>query len=252
MRFGLRKRMIGTYSPGSTVNAYDDLGWYFGNLCQTFQLPAGRSHYYDDTKNLAGLPNNSVGGFHASKRARYSGNQASLALGVFGNTASWCTATAPDPATLPDPLACGGIKQARTFSGVTYAADDPSDPDVGIKIRAHSGTITEEPPACIDWVQNLDSQPSAAAPAPGGMSCLRSILGSRHLCPNPTSLTGGPGGSAPWSIAQALTRGDAATPEHGAVPQQSGGSALSGGREVRLVEPLKARMGGRRLDPFAQ
>jgi len=40
--------------------------------------------------------------------------------------------------------------------------------------------------------------------------------------------------------------------EHGAIPRQSGGPALSGGREVRLVEPLKARMGGRRLDPFAQ
>jgi hypothetical protein len=225
-RFGLRTRSIGNYSSGASVNAWDDLGWYYGNLASVIRGPGGRSCYYDDTKNLAGQPNNSVGGFHANKRSRFAGNNCRIDLG-WTSGANWCTATSPDPATLPDPCATGMIKPARTFNGITYAADNPSHPDVGVKIRAHSGSITLNTESCVNlpggWVQNLSSQPAAAAPS----SWLAELLAEHPwiggICPNPTSLTGGPGGSAPWSVAQGLTRGDAATPNTGPFRASPGG-----------------------------
>jgi hypothetical protein len=224
MRFGLRKRMVGCYLPSAPITAWDDLGWYFGNKAATVRAPAGRSHYYDDTKNLASAAHNSVGGFHACKRARFAGNEFSgMILGAFGNTANWCTATAPDPATLPDPLAAGGIKEERSLDGITYAADNPADPDVGIKVRAHSGSISEEAAACIDWAQNIDSQPGSAAPAAWLSELLAEHPWIGDICPDPTSLTGGAGSTAPWTVAQALTRGDAATPNTGPFRSSPGG-----------------------------
>jgi hypothetical protein len=225
-RFGLRTRSVGNYGPSKTVNAYDDLGWYYGNNFTTIIAPGGRSCYYDDTKNLAGEPNNSVGGFHANKRSRFAGSATGISLGSTFN-ANWCTGTSPDPETLPDPCACGMIKPARSFGGVNYAADNPNDPDVGVKIRAHSGTITQNTDSCVNlpggWVQNLDSQPGASAPGSWLTELLAAYPWIEDLCPNPTSLTGGPGGSAPWSIAQALTRGDAATPNTGPFRNSPGG-----------------------------
>ena len=57
--------------PSAPITTWDDLGWYFGNKAATVRAPAGPSHYYDDTKNLA----SSVTGFHACKRARFAGNE---------------------------------------------------------------------------------------------------------------------------------------------------------------------------------
>jgi hypothetical protein len=225
-RFGLRARWIGNYGPSKSVNAWDDLGWYYGNSSSIIRGPAGRSCYYDDTKNLAGLPNNSVGGFHANKRSRFAGNSCTIDLG-WTSGVNWCTATSPDPATLPDPVACGMIKPARSFNGINYAADNPADPDVGVKIRAHSGSITLNTESCVNlpggWVQNLDSQPGASAPSSWLTELLTEHPWIADICPNPTSLTGGPGGSAPWSIAQGLTRGDAANPNTGPFRASPGG-----------------------------
>jgi hypothetical protein len=224
MRFGLRKRMVGCYLPSAPITTWDDLGWYFGNKAAVVRAPAGRSHYYDDTKNLASATHNSVGGFHACKRARFAGNEfSSIILGAFGNAAAWCTSENPDPTTLPDPLAAGGIKGARSLDGITYAADNPADPDVGIKIRAHSGTITEEAAACIDWAQNINSLPGSAAPASWLSELLAEHPWIEDICPDPTSLTGGSGSTAPWAVAQALTRGDASNPNTGPFRDTAGG-----------------------------
>jgi hypothetical protein len=229
-RFGLRNRYVGNYMAGINFHAWDDLAWYYGNIVGELRCPIGRSQYFDDTKNLAGSPNNSVGGFHANKRTRISGNNGTIALGWIPDGTTWCTNTSPDPATLPDPLACGGIKELRTFSGITYAADDPSHPDVGVKIRAHTGTITNSGSgsggacgASFPWVQNLSNLPSNAAPGNWQSELFDEYPWIQDICPNPTSLTGGPGGSAPWSVAQALTRGNAANPNTGPSRNSPGG-----------------------------
>jgi hypothetical protein len=215
-RFGLRTRAIGNYAPGANARFWDDLGWIYGNSYNEIQCPGGRSCYYDDTKNLASAPENSVGGFHAHKRSRISGNTGLIELGFLYTTADWCTGTpGTAPETLPDPCACGMIKPARSFEGVNYAADNPNDPDVGVKIRAHSGSISPNTTPCVNlpggWVQNLSSQPSNAAPDTWRDELFAQYPWIEEICPNPTSQTGGPGNSAPWSVAQGLNRGDHAT-----------------------------------------
>jgi hypothetical protein len=210
-RFGLRTRSVGNYGPNAS--------WYFGNDFSELQAGAGRSAYYDDTRNRW----QSVGGFHATKRTRIAGNSSRIVLG-FTAGAKWCTSASD--ATLPDAQPAGGIKPARSFEGVNYAADLPDDPDVGIKIRAHSGSITELTDlTCIDGgqVQNLSSSPSTAAPDAWLTELLAEYPLIERICPNPTSLTGGPGGSAPWSVAQGLTRGDAGAPNTGPFRNSPGG-----------------------------
>jgi hypothetical protein len=226
-RFGLRARVIGNYGPTATCRMWDALGWAYGNNYSRIEGPAGRSHYYDDTKNLAGQPNNSVGGFHAHARSRISGNTATIELGMFGNSNNWCFSSGSDPATLPDPLATGQQEEQRAFDGVTYAAD-PNDETVGVKIRDHSGTVllSANPPvgcAISSWVQNLDNLPNTAAPSAWLTDLVSEYPWISDICPDPTSLTGGPGGTAPWSIAQALTRGDAANPGTGPFRNSPGG-----------------------------
>lgn len=231
MRFGLRKRFVGNYAPGMSVNMFDDLGWYYGNICGELRAMAGRSAYYDDTKNLATAENNSVGGFHMTKRTRIAGNTSSILLPwpENGPNNNWCTRTDPDPATLPDPQPCGVSKPARSFNGVTYAADNPSDPDKGIKIRNHSGTITQSTVTCANipgdgrWQTNIDSQTGVAAPAHWKTELFTQHPWIEALCPNPTSSTGAPAGAHPSSVAQALTRGDAATPHTGPFRDSPGG-----------------------------
>ena len=138
-------------------------------------------------------------------------------------------AQAPDPATLPDPLACGGIKGLRTFNGITYAADDPAIPTSASKSERTPGRYQlgigywQGRAARFDWVQNLSSQPSTAAPGNWQTELFDEYPWIEDICPNPTSLTGGPGGSAPWSVAQALTRGDAANPNTGPFRNSPGG-----------------------------
>ena len=159
---------------------------------------------------------------HACKRTRLAGNQFSnLILGEFGESQNWCNDAGGTDPGLPDPLGAGAVKGARSFGGVNYDGDNPNDPDKGIKIRAHSGTITIRPNTCpgTAWVQNLDSAPGSPAPAEWLTQLQAQYPWITGICPNPTSLTGGPGGSAPWSVAQALTRGDAAV--SGTPPNES-------------------------------
>jgi hypothetical protein len=226
-RFGLRARHIGNYAPTAILRMWDDRGWFYGNIYATMQGPAGRSAYYDDVKNLAGQPNNSVGGFHAHKRSRLAGNDASLSLGDTFDS-NWCFGTQPDPATLPDPIAAGCSLPRREFKGVVYAADPVDDPDRGIRIRAQTGPITlaAAPPAgcaITSWVDNLDAVPGDAAPAAWLADLLAEYPWVAGICPNPTSVTGGPNGSAPWSIAEGLTRGDAKDPNTGPHRDSPGG-----------------------------
>ena len=201
------------------LRAWDDLGWYYGNSFGELQCPIGRSQYFDDTKNLAGSPNNSVGGFHACKRCRIAGNTGNIALGYIPTSGpnDWCVNENPDPPTLPDPLACGAVKGARSFNGINYAADSASHPDVGIKIRAHAtaGTITNSGTgtggACgagYAWVQNLSNLRNNAAPTNWKTELFTEYPWLEAICPDPTSLTGAPGGASPWSIGQVdLPRG---------------------------------------------
>lgn len=217
-RFGIKARYIGNYAPKATMRMFDDLGWYYGNSFGTMQAPGGRSAYYDDVKNLW----DSVGGYHAANRARYSGNKAnSFVLGAYFNSA-WCTTNAHP--TLPDPLGAGQTKPAKSYNGVTYAGNDPNDPDLGLKIRAHDGPITEETATCIDWAQNVDSQPNAVAPSSWLTELSNQYPWISDYVPNPTSLTGGMNGAAPWSVAQSLTRGDATNPSVG--PNRAGKAGL--------------------------
>ena len=148
---------MGEYGPGSTCRVFDLLCWVYGNMFSTIQASGGRSAYYDDTKNLS----ESVVGVHATNRARFSGNSATT-LHVGWHEENWCTAQ-PHP-TAPDPQPAGGIKPFRSFGGINYPADDPDDPDVGIKIRRHSGAIIQDAITCIDWVANLDQQAASAPP----------------------------------------------------------------------------------------
>ena len=219
-RFGIRGRYIGNYAPSSTLRLWDDQHWAYGNDQGNIQGPAGRSGYQDDFKNLPA----SVGGFHAFKRARLAGNNSPIDLGsTFG--ANWCTGGGHE--TLPDPMGAGMIKPERTFDSITYAADDPDDPDTGITIRANTGAVTTNTDACVNlpggYVQNLDSQTGSAAPASWLTDLFAEYPWIENICPNPTSLTGGPGGSAPWSIAQALTPGDDASPSTGPLRDSPGG-----------------------------
>jgi hypothetical protein len=222
-RFGLRARAIGNYAPGCTCRMWDDRGWYFGNLYANMESPAGKSAYYDDTTNLV----NSVSGRHAQTRARISGNNSAIQLGVtFAQP--YCTSETTHPDTLPDPRPAGDSKPERTYAGVTYAAHPPNDPDRGIKIRSHTGAITTEPAppascAISSWVANIDAAPSATAPASWVTDLRSEYPWVTDICPDPTSLTGGPGGSAPWSVAQGLVRGDLANPSVGPNRNSPGG-----------------------------
>lgn len=227
-RFGLRTRSVGNYITGSgvAVRAYDDLGWYYGNSVTKIECTAGKSAYYDDTKNQPF----SVGGFHATTRCRLAGNSANIELGTLGTSGNFCsgqTVQGVDDGTLPDPQPAGGIKPARTSGGVTYAAEPVNALLNGIKIRASTGTVTTLPPgsggACggsFAWADNVDSAIGTVAPSAWRTELFTEYPWIEAICPNPTSLTGGPGasgsppsgGAAPWSIAQELQRGDVATP----------------------------------------
>jgi hypothetical protein len=222
-RFGLYTRAIGNYAPGCTCRMWDDRGWYFGNFYGNMEAPAGKSAYYSDTTNLI----QSVSGRHATTRCRISGNSAGIQLGVTFNQ-PYCTSDSTHPDTLPDPRPAGDSKPERTYAGVTYAAHPPNDPDRGIKIRSHTGAITTEPAppascAISSWVANIDAAPSATAPASWVTDLRSEYPWVTDICPDPTSLTGGPGGSAPWSVAQGLVRGDLANPSVGPNRNSPGG-----------------------------
>jgi hypothetical protein len=70
---------------------------------------------------------------------------------------------------------------------------------------------------------HMDIQTGTAAPGSWLSELLALYPWIAQIIPNPTSLTGGPGGSAPWSVAQALTRGDAANPNTGPFRDSPGG-----------------------------
>lgn len=212
-RFGLRARYIGNYAPEFRIFYYDDSSWFFGNRLNGLVVSAGKSAGYDANGNdIWG-----VGGFHAVTRSRMSGNSCSITLG--NNSSGWLTNTTPTGYNLPDPQPAGVAKPSRTSDGVFYAAFPVGD---GLSIRNHSGSITQVPNGSggFVWAVNLNSQPGAAAPAAWNTDLPQWV---RDVCPDPTSLTGGPGGAAPWSIAQVLTRGDAATPNTGPFRNSPGG-----------------------------
>lgn len=217
MRFGLRKRFVGNYAPNANLRQWDDLAWIYGNRLSWIQLPMGRSAYYDETKNLE----DSVTGFHACTRLRMAGNNSGLTtLGISIN-ADWCTAGGH--ATLPDPIPAGVAKPERTFNSIVYAAMPAGD---GLSVRAHTGTIetsTDLVGQCITQAVNVDSSPGSAAPLSWRTELFAAYPWLQSVIPDPTSLTGGPSGSAPWSIAQALTRGDAANPNTGPFRDSPGG-----------------------------
>lgn len=223
-RTGLRSRYVGNYAPNARLNAYDDLGWYYGNYFGGtngwMRFPAGNYAYYDETKALGADGSVPGGLFKAALRTRIAGNQAMrTTLGYdFGN--SWCTQSSHE--IFPDVQPAGVAKPQRVYQGVTYSALPAGD---GITIRAHSGTIDIDTglPCLASQAVNVSSQPGSAASATWLSELLTEYPWIEGICPNPTSLTGGPGGSAPWSIAQGLTRGDAATPNTGPFRNSPGG-----------------------------
>ena len=226
-RFGVRNRYVGNYMPGSECNFWDDLNWWYGNFGGELRVWGGKSAAYDNTHNNV----DALGGFHATKRCRIAGNQATL-LRLGTNSPGWLTNT-HSILQLPDPRPAGAVKPQRVITGGdfpgTYVADDPDHPDTGVKVRAHSGTIQEEPPTSggsftnFDWFVNGDVQAGAAAPTAWRTDLFAQYPWLEAIVPNPTSLTGGPGGSAPWSVAQGLTRGDAANPSTGPYRNSVGG-----------------------------
>jgi hypothetical protein len=166
------------------------------------------------------------------KRGRIAGNNSPILLG-WGADQNMCTAhrdSEQGVVTPASPQPTGVVKPSATLDGITYAADSASHPDTGVKVRAHTGLISEMPTTCIDWTQNLDpsnmvglTSIATAAPSAWRTELFNEYPWIEALCPDPTSLTGGPGGTHPSSIAQALTRGDAATPNTGPFRDSPGG-----------------------------
>jgi hypothetical protein len=217
-RNGLRVLWVGNYGPSSPIRFKDGLGRCYGNDVATIECWGGDSAYSSDTTHLWEEGANN----QATNRARIAGNNANVSHGVTGGVSNtWCTQVT---AIRPDPMPCGMQKPARSYAGVSYPAH-PSDGNVGIKIRAHTGNVTKATSSnnCIDWSVNLDSQPSTAAPTSWRDELFVDYPWIKDLCPNPTSLTGGLGGAAPWSLAQNLTRGDAANANTGPFRNSPGG-----------------------------
>jgi hypothetical protein len=145
-----------------------------------------------------------------------------LNLGIDLSNNTFCTRTdGPLPDAQPAGGAVGG-KPARSWMGVNYAALPVGD---GISIYAHTGTIaTPQTMSCLNpQARNVTNQAGSAAPGSWLSDLLAEYPWIEDICSNPTSLTGGPGGSAPWSIAQSLTRGDAAMPNTGPLRNSPGG-----------------------------
>jgi hypothetical protein len=234
-RFGMRNRMIGCYSPGSAMNVWDDRHWLFGNVLGHVRCPVGISAYYDTTKNLitvgpnfpGGAPGANQGGFPATTRLRMAGNQCSLV--TLGMDLSNNTFSTRQDGPLPDPQPAGVAKPERVLEDppgtfTTYAAFPADD---GLSIRAHTGPVEIGTGMTHAQVQpqavNVSNQPASAAPAVWLTDLVSEYSWITDICPDPTSLTGGPGGTAPWSIAQTLTRGDAANPDTGPFRNSPGG-----------------------------
>jgi hypothetical protein len=216
-RFGMRNRMVGCYIPGASTNVWDDGHWLFGNVLGHLRLPAGISAYYDTEKSLI---TGNQGGFPAPTRFRMSGCQVDrTTLGIDLSNNNFCERT---DGALPDAQPAGYAKPARSWMGVNYAAIPVGD---GISIRSHLGLVeTDTGMTCLNpQAVNVSFLPTSAAPASWLSELLAEYPWIGSICPNPTSLTGGPGGSRPWSIAQGLTRGDAATPNTGPFRDSPGG-----------------------------
>ena len=217
-RFGTRKRFVGNYSSNQMLRLWDDRAWAFGNRVTKIECPGGSSSMYDDTKSHALI----TGGFYAHKRSRLSGNISPIYLGTNYTGSNWCTRSSDYlgtqyPGVIPDPQPAGGRKPANSYAGVNYAADPAGDPDEGITVRAHSGTITRQPNssggacgASFDWVVNDDVQVGVAAPGSWLTELFAAYPWMEAICPNPLSQTGA-GGAHPSSIAQALQPGDVST-----------------------------------------
>jgi hypothetical protein len=207
-RFGLRCRYIANYLPNQRIPANDSLCWYFGNLCTQIQCWAGRAAYYDDTKNNSDI----VGGFHANNRTRIAGNQTTVRIGV--NNPAWLTNTFQPG--LPDPMQAGEVKPARSHDGVNYPADDPDDPDVGIRVYDNSPTEIDfsNDTDGFRWYTNVQNNSGQLAPSSWAddlPSWITDIV-------DPTKRS-----NSPWSIAEGLTRGDAQNPNTGPFRDGPGG-----------------------------
>jgi hypothetical protein len=217
-RFGRKSRFVGNYGPNGRLRLWDDIHWVYGNVWGNVECPAGISAYYDENKSLV---DNNQGGFPATTRMRMAGNQVAgaVSLGIDLSNNTFCTRT---DGPLPDAQPAGVAKPARSWNGVDYAAMPAGD---GLSIRAHSGTIAiDTGMTCLSpQAVNVSSLPGNAAPDSWLSDLLTEYSWISDICPNPTTLTGGPGGTAPWSIAQALTRGDAANPNTGPFRASPGG-----------------------------
>jgi NPCBM-associated, NEW3 domain of alpha-galactosidase len=207
-RFGLNNHFIGNYMPNQRSHGYDSGGRHYGNLLESVNVWGGKSAAYDDQKNNW----EAVGGFHAGNRIRIAGNQGGVRIGVHDD---WFCTVKNSALGLPDPQPAGGVKPARTVRGVSYPADNPNDPDVGIQIYDNSGAITYSEDSCIRWYTNVKDRSSQKAPASWKNELPAWILA---ITPNPTDRA-----TQPWKIGEAMTRGDAANPTTGPFRDSSGG-----------------------------
>lgn len=216
-RHGINCHWVGNYAPGVENKWHDYRTFCYGNRLNKLLVYAGSSEMIDTVKHRI-----FNGIFEVTTSLKIAGCNISTSTRLGFAAASWATSSSPAGNDLPQPVAAGGTKPARTHSGtgITYDAY----PEDGITIRAHSGPIIYEPNlGGFDWVENDDVAVGTAAPSSWKTDLFDEYPWIEDICPDPTSLTGGIGGQVPWKAAQDLTRGSAGSPNTGPNRDSAGG-----------------------------
>jgi hypothetical protein len=208
-RFGLNCKFYGNYTPNLGYALYDGYCDAFGNFCTTtngegLRCRGGNSKRYDDTRTAvtwnAADPGSATSIFYSLRRSRIAGNNGAVTIGF--HSEGWCN---------QDPQPCG-----RKNDGSFGYIADTNDPRDGVHIYDNSHAPTFVANGCIQWhvpsliINNWQQQAPAswAAELPTWVTNVVDVT-KRSL--------------SPWSIAQALTRGDAATPNTGPFRGSPGG-----------------------------
>jgi hypothetical protein len=209
-RLGLNCKFYGNYAPDNSFILTDGYCDAFGNFSRTangegLRCRAGNSRRFDDTRTAitwnGGTPGQETSIFYYLRRSRIAGNSGAITVGF-----------QIDQMCSHDPQPCG----RNNDGSFGFIADSASDPRNGIHIYDNSHAPTFVGAACggltpytqitNNWQQQAPV--SWAAELPTWVTNVVDVT-KRSL--------------SPWSIAQALTRGDAANPNTGPFRDSPGG-----------------------------